>query len=337
MKISIIIPVYNVEKYLKRCIESVLNQTYHDFELILINDGSKDNSGYICDEYARCDERIKVVHQENKGVSVARNKGIELATGEYIMFIDSDDFIELNTLQILVQILDKEKYDLVVYGYIMEFIYNNYKKINISPNNKVYDDVKLYLKEFSYYRSNGIFGYVFNKLYNTKIIKENKILFSENISFAEDVYFNFDILPFCNNIKVINNNLYHYMHQSYNTLSKIQHNEPYTSNEIYYKTVKFLKKMNSYDVNANFVNSTYIEALINYISLELFKDKNRINKLRLLYKEEQVRYAIYNSYHNLIFYKIMNKMIKFNLPITTIIFLYIYKYYSQVKCKLKRG
>ena len=91
--ISIIIPIYNVEKYLKKCIESVINQTYKNIEIILINDGSTDGSGKICDEYAIKDKRIKVSHNENGGVAVARNKGIKMSTGDYIVFVDSDDFI----------------------------------------------------------------------------------------------------------------------------------------------------------------------------------------------------------------------------------------------------
>lgn len=91
--ISIIIPVYNCEKHLNQCIESVLNQEFHDIECILINDGSTDNSGYICDEWVKRDRRIRVYHQNNLGVSKTRNRGITLAKGEYIYFIDADDFI----------------------------------------------------------------------------------------------------------------------------------------------------------------------------------------------------------------------------------------------------
>lgn len=96
---SIIVPVYKVEKYLERCVESIINQTFEDFELILIDDGSPDRCGAICDEYAAEDERIKVIHQKNQGVSVARNAGLDVATGDYICFVDSDDWIELDCLK----------------------------------------------------------------------------------------------------------------------------------------------------------------------------------------------------------------------------------------------
>ena len=100
-EISIIVPVYNVEKYLKRCIDSILNQSFTDFELILVDDGSTDNSGEIIDEYAIKDERIKVIHKENGGLSSARNVGIEYSKGNYIAFVDSDDYINKNMYKIL--------------------------------------------------------------------------------------------------------------------------------------------------------------------------------------------------------------------------------------------
>ena len=91
--LSVIVPVYNVEKYLSRCIDSILSQTFTDFELILVDDGSPDNCGSICDEYAKKDKRIIVIHQQNRGVSSARNKGLDIARGEYVTFVDSDDQI----------------------------------------------------------------------------------------------------------------------------------------------------------------------------------------------------------------------------------------------------
>lgn len=105
--VSIIVPIYNVEQYIPKCIESILAQTYRDFELILVDDGSPDNCGKICDEYAKQDSRVHVIHQENKGVSAARNAGISLAKGEYIMLVDSDDFITENMLEKCMTVLQK--------------------------------------------------------------------------------------------------------------------------------------------------------------------------------------------------------------------------------------
>lgn len=115
--ISVIIPVYMAEKFLHRCVNSVLNQTYQNFEIILINDGSKDKSGMICDEYAKKDKRIKVIHQENQGVSAARNKGLDMARGEWIYFLDSDDYISPKSFELLMCVQKEDDYDIVASGH----------------------------------------------------------------------------------------------------------------------------------------------------------------------------------------------------------------------------
>jgi len=116
--ISVLVPVFNVEKYLRRCIESILSQTYKDIELILVDDGSQDCSGIICDEYAKKDSRIKVIHQENGGLSIARNSGLDIAQGEYIGFVDSDDYIHKDMYQTLYDTLTKNDVDLAICNYI---------------------------------------------------------------------------------------------------------------------------------------------------------------------------------------------------------------------------
>lgn len=117
--ISVVIPVYNVEKYLNECIESVLTQTYTDYEIILVDDGSTDSSGHICDDYMTADSRVRVIHQKNGGLSAARNTGLKEAKGEYIYFLDSDDYIEEYTLEYLVEVSVKENADVVFFdGYV---------------------------------------------------------------------------------------------------------------------------------------------------------------------------------------------------------------------------
>ena len=127
-KISVIIPVYNVEKYLKRCLDSVINQTYKNLEIILVDDGSTDNSGKICDEYAKNDKRIIVIHKENGGVSVARNIGLDICTGDYVNFIDSDDWIDLKFFKKLYDNLLKSHADISCCDYIRTEKYKNLKK-----------------------------------------------------------------------------------------------------------------------------------------------------------------------------------------------------------------
>lgn len=113
MKISVIVPIYNVEKYIEKCINSIINQTYKDLEIILVDDGSTDSSGKICDEYAKKDKRIKVIHKKNGGVSSSRNIALTIANGDYITWIDSDDWIEKDTYSKLADIILKNKADII--------------------------------------------------------------------------------------------------------------------------------------------------------------------------------------------------------------------------------
>ena len=118
--VSIIVPVYNTEKYLERCIVSLRQQTLNSIEIILIDDGSSDNSGNICDDYASKDDRIKVIHKRNEGQGLARNSGLELSEGKYVLFVDSDDYIETDTCEKLVSIIELENADLCSFGYRIE-------------------------------------------------------------------------------------------------------------------------------------------------------------------------------------------------------------------------
>lgn len=121
-KVSVIVPVYNVEDYLERCLDSIIYQTYRNLEIILVNDGSTDSSGKICDEYAQNDNRIIVIHKENQGVSIARNTGMDICTGEYLAFVDSDDYIHPETYASCVYVMQKEDVDFIEFG--LNFIFN---------------------------------------------------------------------------------------------------------------------------------------------------------------------------------------------------------------------
>ena len=149
-KISVIIPVYNVEKYLKRCLDSVINQTYKNLEIILIDDGSTDNSGKICDEYAEKDKRIIVVHKENNGVSEARNNGLDICTGGYIGFIDSDDWVAKNYFEILLEKIRCNHSDISYCDYLRTDKYITYTKFNKKIEIKEYhgnDILKIFLEK----------------------------------------------------------------------------------------------------------------------------------------------------------------------------------------------
>ena len=114
-KVSVVIPVYNVEKYLRECVDSVLIQSYTDLEIILVDDGATDSSGKICDEYVATDKRVKVIHKENGGLSSARNIGLDSSTGQYVYFLDSDDYIEPNTIKVLINTIRESEADFVFF------------------------------------------------------------------------------------------------------------------------------------------------------------------------------------------------------------------------------
>lgn len=183
-KVSIIVPIYNVEKYLSKCIESILYQTYKNIEIILVNDGSLDNSAQICDEYAKKDDRIIVIHKANGGVSSARNAGIDIATGKYIGFVDPDDYIENNMYELMVNKIEKYKADIAICGY--DYINENY---TIERYYHIQQDEILTQKQFMSMQFDmppTIRHVVWNKLFIAKTLK--KIRFPEGINSSEDVY-----------------------------------------------------------------------------------------------------------------------------------------------------
>ena len=202
--VSIIVPVYNVEQYLRRCIESLLSQTYHNFELILVDDGSTDSSGAICDEYALADERIHVIHKPNGGVSSARNAGIDAVKGEYILFVDSDDRVEPQHISNMIPLEDE---DLVRAGF------KRMKNGVISDEQQM--KAKLickdeWIKDFQSFWLENPLWFVWGGCYRSKVIKENNLYFDKRINLSEDVIFNLSYLNYCQKIRISAINTYCY-------------------------------------------------------------------------------------------------------------------------------
>jgi len=169
--ISVIIPVYNVEQYLHRCLDSLIAQTYGNIELIIINDGSTDGSGRICDEYAVKDSRIRVIHQSNNGLSAALNTGLKKATGNYIGFVDSDDWIESDMYEVLYTAITSKSVPISIAGFYITSDTESVPMINAKtiPGGVISTkDILLYPLKRDDYR--GFCGYVWNKLYSAEII-----------------------------------------------------------------------------------------------------------------------------------------------------------------------
>lgn len=202
--ISVIVPVYNTEKYLNQCIDSILAQTFTDFELLLIDDGSTDNSAMICDEYAQKDSRVRVFHKKNGGVSSARNLGLDNARGEWIAFVDGDDYISSNFCEIL---LDNENEDLVICSFEAFGTINDKCKINDSCISK--EQLTLNLNE---YLLKNHFMTPWGKLFKKNILDYSKLRFSLNIDSTEDTIFIYKYMLYIKTIRTKSNIIYYYRH-----------------------------------------------------------------------------------------------------------------------------
>ena len=218
-KVSIIVPVYNVEQYLNKCIDSILNQTYRNIEVILINDGSIDNSREICDKYAKIDHRITVIHKENGGVSFARNVGLSLSSGDYIMFIDSDDWIEKDTLSILLEIQNENDYDVIMFGICRENKITEKTTYSSLESESFVGKDKL-MSFFPKLIKRELMNSLCNKMYKASIIKKNKIKFNESINIAEDTLFNSEIFLKITSFYILDKCMYHYIIRDVESLTK---------------------------------------------------------------------------------------------------------------------
>ena len=229
-KISVIVPIYNSEKYLKKCIDSILNQTLEDIEIILINDGSKDNSHLICLEYQeKFKEKIKYINNINIGCSATRNLGIKEAKAEYITFVDSNDYIEKDMYKDMYNLMIKEDYDIVITG--IKCVKNNitikrkFPKLSMSRND-IFDEKNLIV-------------YVYNKLFKKKIVIDNNIHFIENSHHQEDMVFSFIYSLYVGKIGLVNKLNYNYILHDNNSVFNLKKRlETFISYDYLYKYLK---------------------------------------------------------------------------------------------------
>ena len=316
--VSIIVPVYNSEKYIEKCIDSILNQTYKNLELILINDGSTDNSGHLCDVFANVDKRVKVKHMKNSGVSSARNKGMKIATGKFIQFVDSDDYIEPNMVEALTNETNNNS-DMVLCGYKRISKDNNGKinQTNSKLYNKVYISRKMFLDEFGVLFNYYYINYLWNKLYVADIIKKFDITFDNSMNWGEDLIFNLNYLSYCNKITIIDKYLYNYIDYNNDSITSTFNSELYNNQQNMYKSVrKFLVSNDEYlGVNKEIVEIKFTNAMMMCLSNLFHSDssykKLEINNLVLQIIEDDIviqnlKYFAYGSIQN----KLVGKLIK---------------------------
>lgn len=219
LKISIILPVFNSEKYLRKCINSIINQTYTNWELIIINDGSSDSSRNICNEFSKDEQRISVIHKLNEGVSKARNIGLELCSGDYVTFVDSDDYLEPFTLYTYIKEIKKNNSDIIKVGYYREYKNKKQECVAIDENVVLYNTWDLYrLLEKSHY-----YSFLWNMCIKKTCISDIK--FDENIFWCEDHIFSYQCYLNCKKMSILSIPCYHYIIHESCSLSDIK--DPY--------------------------------------------------------------------------------------------------------------
>ncbi len=211
-KVSVVVPIYNVENYLDRCVDTIVCQTYKNLEIILVDDGSTDNSGKLCDAWSEKDERVRVVHKKNGGLSSARNAGMEHATGDCIMFEDSDDWLEKELIEKCVKRMDTDESDLVIFGYRKvdeeensqgEFTFGNETFSKEELTEQLYDRIL----EMS-------FGYAWNKLYRMEVLVQSGLKNDSSIIDREDLVFNMQLLKYLKRISYMDYVGYNYLQRS---------------------------------------------------------------------------------------------------------------------------
>lgn len=305
--ISVIVPVYNVEKYLPKCMESILNQTYKNFEIILVDDGSADKSLDVCYSYAKKDNRVKVFSQQNGGPSKARNTGLKNALGKYVAFVDSDDWLEQNYLEYLHDAITENNCDMAICNYL---VYDDNENIIARPELNFDKYIK---KEdiYNFYYSEKSQGhYLWNKLYNKDVFKN--IIFPENIYCGEDTFVTVDI---CNANKngaiVVDLPLYNYIVKRKSSLTNDTNEKKYYDLIIASEqSVLLLDK----------TTSAYKYALRNLLFMYMqsyykVKDKKtllaKINKLykdnkKLLLKKDKLKYFVFRYFR--VIYKLRSRI-----------------------------
>lgn len=274
IKVSIIVPVYNVEKYIERTLVSLVNQTLKEIEIIVINDGSTDNSDSIIKKIAGTDERIRYISRENRGVGPTRNEGVSLARGEYIGFCDSDDTVDEKMYEKMYKTAIKTESDIVVCD---KNIIKDGKIINIESNNGVAETANVNnVEEFfkSYYYTKKYENHVWDKIFRKELVLDKNIQFGDLKEITgEDTFFAITIIPYCNKITFINDKLYNYEVRQ-NSIMNTYNPEKMK------KTIKFIEKVDQFEKERNLIGkfsfflAGYLYNLAVASSREAIKNKN---------------------------------------------------------------
>ena len=292
--ISVIIPVYNAEKYLKTCLDSLISQTYANYEVLCVDDGSTDHSLNILRFYEKKDNRIKVFTQENAGPAAARNKALEYATGDYISFVDADDYLVENAFEILVEVAgEKENWDLIIFGGNVIGEKNDYIADKLTTSFKTYINNKV---DEVVFKEKAARPFLWLHFIKRKILEEPSILrFDEELNLGEDQIFQFGYIPRAKNVIVLDSKLYNYRIEKNTSLMQLYSNRRIKKTECHFliveKVINEWKKQGFYECNQDSLWTWIIEFLY-YTICEFpaeFKKKyaERIFSLMKKYKAEE--------------------------------------------------
>lgn len=277
--ISIIIPIYRVEKYLKECIDSVINQTYKNLEVILVNDGSPDNCGNMCDEYARKDKRVKVIHKKNGGLSDARNHGIDMATGKYITFIDSDDYVDLKYIEKLYDSIKKNNTKISQCNILKvndkkEIIEKvGYSENNVKSGKELIKDIY-----YEHWAENIV---VWNKMYSIELFEKIKYPVGK---IHEDEYVTYKILYYIDKVSIVNEYLYCYRQNDNSITGKKFNIQRLDVLEAFEERLTFFEEKNEKELY-ELTLKAYLEKLVRcYMQMKKYIEETKSMEIELIKK-----------------------------------------------------
>lgn len=320
-KISIIVPIYNCENSLKKCINSILDQTYKNIELILVDDGSRDTSNFICKEFEDKDERVKLISQKNLGASVARNHGILNATGDYLMFVDADDYIEYNMLQELAKVAMEQSADFVMCGMLVDTFdreQNLVSSLEVNlPEQNISSNKDIPLGIIRLVENESISGPCC-KLIRMDIVKENRIEMPPHISLQEDLYFNLKILEKTEKMCVVGGCYYHYNKGvGESVTSRYYPNKYEMTNEVHDLLLTFYKDRCKDNKILGRINFIYIKnvyaAFMNLFHPHCkLSKKEKMRAIKKISESPKFRYMIENSCRDGFKFKLLQGILKTN-------------------------
>ena len=323
--LSVIVPVYNVEKYLKRCLESILVQSWNDYEIILVDDGSTDSSAQICDLYAEKYEMIRVIHKENKGLSDTRNRGIEEASGEYVYFPDSDDWLEPNTFSELSDVIEELTYDIISFN--REFVTSEEDKL-ISAKSRIQ---KLSGKQalLEMLKQSDVTGFANDKIYRKKLFLDNDIEFPVR-KYYEDLGTNYKLFLKATKVYVTNQKYYHYLITNPDSITQSWNEQKLQDMFGFYREIYYspLIREKFEELEIEILQAFYINGLIHILSSlyksnisaqysDIEKDikqeivKNSLGVTKLLNQPNKIKYLLYKLGLLKILFETQSKLLRY--------------------------